>query len=181
MEWLLRENDEFRNKYQDSAGKTNVPNRAEAVNDRVVACLEDLVLLDLLLSRPAKAERGGEMTTEYKFTHFGFIIALLLECDRTKDKEYVYDTILEVFEFYWTTANSSADIFSRISRISRIRQFNDMLCVHAQCNNCHSDFYAFLHVLKYLDGMFLDSELLPSLICESCNVANLSIDRFYDK
>ena len=114
QEWLLRENDEFRNKYQDSAGKTNLPNRAEPVNDRVVACLEDLVLLDLLLSRPAKAERGGEMTTEYKFTHFGYIIALLLECDRTEDKEYVYDSILEVFEFYWTTANSSADIFSRI-------------------------------------------------------------------
>ena len=63
----------------------------------------------------------------------------------------------------------------------QIRELNDILCVHAQCNNCHSDFYVSLHVIKYLDGMLLDSELLPSIICESCNVANLSIGRLYDK
>ena len=160
MDWLLKENSEFTERYKDSDGRTNFSNRVESVNPRVRDCIEDLVHLELLIARPGVA-RGDNDTTEYKFTHFGYIISLLLDYDRAKsnsEKDTICDEILDAFQFYWSIQHSSIDLFCSIFyvKLNKAGLFEGIInhyksVLHKQYIHSRNDFFRELMLVRSED------------------------------
>jgi hypothetical protein len=96
--WLVENNKEFREFYQDSDKHTSVSNRIAARRQRIQSCFDDLLEMDIIETEGMiNAERNPKvMTPLYRFTrHAKFMHKLLLYCDSVYAKERTEEELIK--------------------------------------------------------------------------------------
>jgi hypothetical protein len=76
--WLLTNCTYFEDKYSGDTSKTNILNKIEPNNADVVFLLERLKYLTLLDARFVES-KNHEITTEYRFTELGKLVAMIIK------------------------------------------------------------------------------------------------------
>ena len=78
-DWLLNNNQEFRNMYVGIKAKTNRSNRIANTQDRVKNRLDDLAKLNLLRISETVQAKGRGITNLYEITTFAILLGVLIE------------------------------------------------------------------------------------------------------
>lgn len=111
--WLIENCIYFKNKYQGKLNKTNIPNRVDKNKDHVSFLLERLTYLSLLESRPKEA-KNHEITTCYRYTELGKLVAQLLKYDENFDDKKLIEKIYNQALKFYASQNYSFALFYNI-------------------------------------------------------------------
>jgi hypothetical protein len=110
--WLLNNNLEFFDSYSGPyENRTNISNRIENRLERVKACLDSMIDMDLLVHRQTKSSKGDSTTIEYALSGLGWLISLFIESLETPKRTEIYTKISEIFEKFFSDEPSSVDAF----------------------------------------------------------------------
>lgn len=113
--WILKRNEWYRKHYSGSDAKSKDAVKAENINRTIRDYLRQLVHLEILKPNP-KVSHTRENTTEYKFTNFGMLLALIIELDKLRREKVLQEPeILErlhvLLEKGFGYSNTSIDRF----------------------------------------------------------------------
>jgi hypothetical protein len=99
-DWLLDNNQEFRNLYVGIKAKTTRSNRIENTQDRVKNRLDDLVKLELLRISETVQEKGSGMTNLYEITTFAILLGVLIESILAFDEKAVKSADQRLYQLF---------------------------------------------------------------------------------
>jgi hypothetical protein len=98
--WLLDNNQEFRNLYIGSRAKTTRSNRITNTQDRVKNRLDDLAKLDLLRIGETVQEKGSGRTNLYEITTYAILLGLLIESILASDDSTVRSADQRLYQLF---------------------------------------------------------------------------------
>jgi hypothetical protein len=99
-DWLLDNNQEFRNLYVGIKAKTTRSNRISNTQDRVKNRLDDLAKLDLLRISETVQEKGSGTTNLYEITTFTILLGVLIESILASDEKVVKSADQRLYQLF---------------------------------------------------------------------------------